>query len=566
MVQLTRHLWSRFAAIATPYWRSNEKKTAWTLLVLLVLLMFGWSGSNVLFNQQAGDLASALAAKDSGRFWRTIYECLAMLVVAVPIVALYYFMRDKLALHWRRWLTHRILNRYLEHRAYYELNTDSKIDNPDQRIAEDVNVFTQKSLNFMIVILGSLIDLAAFSGVLWSISHSLVYFLIIYAVVGTFVTVFLFGRVLIGINSLQLKKEADFRFGLVRIRENAESIALYRGEQQELSLVERRFESVFQNNAKLVNRQLFLNLFANAYKYLTCVIPYAIIANQVLSGELEVGRAVQAAGAFTAILTALAIIVDKFDELSKFIAGIDRLDAFVKFLEVESPRRNAQREIQIVRGEQLIINRLSLRTIDNRRWIVQNLSAVVRPGEGLIIMGPSGSGKSSLLRAIAGLASSGRGTIVRPSLKHMLFLPQRPYMVLGSLRNQLLYPFINRYRFDEELLQILERVNLPRLADQFGGLDAEADWPNVLSIGEQQRLAFARVLLAKPRYVMLDEATSALDAAKEDRLYQLLSATRTTFVSVSHHDTIRKYHENALELFGDGRWELRPAQQFCAAG
>jgi putative ATP-binding cassette transporter len=372
--------------------------------------------------------------------------------------------------------------------------------------------------------------------------------------------------VLIGLNFLQLKKEADFRFGLVRIRENAESIALYRGEEQELSLVQSRFDSLFHNNTKLVNRQLLLNLFAYAYKFLTIVIPSAIIANRVLSGELEVGRAAQAAGAFTAILTALAIIVDNFDGLSRFAAGIDRLDSFVRFLEVETPRRKANRQIEVVRGKELVIDRLSLRTIDHQRWIVHNLSAVVRPGDGLIIMGPSGSGKSSLLRAIAGLAGSGRGTIVRPGLNRMLFLPQKPYMVLGSLRNQLLYPFTDRYQFDEELLQILERVNLPRLANQFGGLDAEADWPNVLSIGEQQRLAMARVLIAKPKYVMLDEATSALDATNEDLLYQLLSSTATTFVSVSHHDTIRKYHKNVLELLGDGRWSLQPVQPYCAAG
>jgi len=566
MVQLTRHLWTRFAAIASPYWLSNERQTAWTLLVLLVLLMFGQVGSDVLFNQQSGDLISALAAKDAHRFWRTIYECLAMLVVAVPIYALYYFVRDKLGLNWRRWLTRRILDRYFNNRAYYELNSDAKIDNPDQRIAEDIGTFTQKSLYFLLVILGSMIQVAAFSGVLWSISRPLVYFLIIYAVVGTFVTAFLFGRVLIGLNFLQLKKEADFRFGLVRIRENAESIALYRGEEQELSLVQSRFDSLFHNNTKLVNRQLLLNLFAYAYKFLTIVIPSAIIANRVLSGELEVGRAAQAAGAFTAILTALAIIVDNFDGLSRFAAGIDRLDSFVRFLDVETPRRKANRQIEIVRGKELVIDRLSLRTIDSQRWIVQNLSAVVRPGDGLIIMGPSGSGKSSLLRAIAGLAGSGRGTIVRPGLNRMLFLPQKPYMVLGSLRNQLLYPFTDRYQFDEELLQILERVNLPRLADQFGGLDAEADWPNVLSIGEQQRLAIARVLIAKPKYVMLDEATSALDATNEDLLYQLLSSTATTFVSVSHHDTIRKYHKNVLELLGDGRWSLNPVQQLCAAG
>src|SRR5687767_1408732 len=212
MLQFTRHLSTRFLAIASPYWVSSERWTAWTLLVLLVVLMFGQVGSEVLFNQQTGDLISALTAKDAPRFWRTIYECLAMLVVAVPIYALYYFMRDKLGIHWRRWLTRRMLDRYFNNRAYYELNSDARIDNPDQRIAEDVGAFTQKSLYFLLVILGNLIQVAAFSGVLWGISKPLVCFLVIYAVVGTLVTAVVFGRVLIGLNFLQLKKEADFRF------------------------------------------------------------------------------------------------------------------------------------------------------------------------------------------------------------------------------------------------------------------------------------------------------------------------------------------------------------------
>jgi putative ATP-binding cassette transporter len=193
---------------------------------------------------------------------------------------------------------------------------------------------------------------------------------------------------------------------------------------------------------------------------------------------------------------------------------------------------------------------------------VSGLSTVVRPGEGLKIVGPSGSGKSSLLRAIAGLASAGRGAIVRPELKEMLFLPQRPYMILGSLRDQLLYPLAQRYYFDEELLDILERVNLGRLASQFGGLDAEADWENVLSVGEQQRLAFARLFIAQPKYAMLDEATSALDARNEEWLYELLSTTATTFVSVSHHDSLQKFHSSVLEIFGDGRWQLHSAGKF----
>lgn len=566
MIKLSRDFWTRFAALASPYWRSEEKWIAWGLLGSLILLMFGQVGSCVLFNQQSGELTSALAAKDSDRFWRTIYECLAMLVVAVPIYALYYFVRDKLGILWRRWLTGNVLDRYFKNRAYYELNSDAKIDNPDQRIAEDIGTFTQKSLYFLLVILGSLIQVAAYSGVLWGISRPLVYFLMIYAVVGTVVTALLFGRVLIGLNFLQLKKEADFRFGLIRVRENAESIALYRGENQEQSQVEQRFDSLFQNYSKLVNRQFLLNLFAYAYNFLTIVIPSAIIASRVLSGELEVGRAVQAAGAFTGILTALAVVIDNFDGLSRFAAGIDRLDSFFKFLETAPVRRKSDRRIRVVRGKELILHRLSLRTIDDQRWVVNNLSATVKPGSGLVVMGPSGCGKSTLLRAIAGLTTTGTGTIVRPGLKHMMFLPQRPYMVLGSLRTQLLYPFHDRFHFDEELLEILESVNLPRLVDQVGGLDAEEDWSNLLSVGEQQRLAFARVLITKPRYAMLDEATSALDAKNEERLYQLLSASRTTFVSVSHHESIRDFHEHVLELLGDGKWRLHATRQFSATG
>jgi len=566
MIKLSRDFWTRFLSLATPYWRSDEKWIAWGLLAALLLLSLGQTGSCVLFNQQSGELTSALAAKDPDRFWRTIYECLGWLIVAVPIYALYYFVRDKLGILWRRWLTREILDRYFSHRAYYALNSNASIDNPDQRIAEDIGTFTQKSLYFLLIFLGSFINVVAYSGVLWSISRPLVYFLLIYAIVGTLVTTLLFGRVLIGLNFLQLKKEADFRFGLILVRENAESVALYRGEKQELSQVDERFDSVFKNYTKLVNRQFLLNLFAYCYNFLTIVIPSAIIASRVLSGELEVGRMVQAAGAFTGILTALAIVIDKFDELSRFAAGIERLDEFVKFLDAGSSRRKPDRRVRMVRGKELAMLRLSLRTLDDQRWIVSNLTASVKPGAGLVIMGPSGCGKSTLLRAIAGLTIAGTGMIMRPGLKHMMFLPQRPYMVLGSLRNQILYPFTDRFHFDEELLEVLESVNLPRLVDRVGGLDAEADWGNVLSIGEQQRLAFARVLLTKPRYAMLDEATSALDARNEDRLYRLLSASPTTFVSVSHHESIREYHQNVLELLGEGKWRLQPVHQYSAAG
>src|SRR5947207_5541808 len=339
MTRFSRHLWQRFASLAVPYWFSDDKWRARGLLVLLALLLLGQSATNVLFNQESGEFTSALAAKDAARFWRSIYECVVLLVVAVPVWALYYYVRDRLSVYWRKWLTEQMLDKYFSHRAFFELNANPNIDNPDQRIAEDINTFTQKSLYFLLIILSALIQLASFCGVLWTISHRLVYFLVIYAMVGTLVTGVLFGRVLVGLNFLQLKREADFRFGMDRIRENAEAIAFYQGERQESSQVKERFQQAFLNFKKLILWQLNLNTFQYAYSFLTIFIPFAIVAHRVLAGELEVGRAVEAFGAFMAILTALAVIVDNFDQLAKFAAGITRLDTFTKALSVDTTGR-----------------------------------------------------------------------------------------------------------------------------------------------------------------------------------------------------------------------------------
>ena len=241
MKAMDGHLWQRFCSIATPYWRSEEKWKAWGLLLLSVLLLLAQTRFAVLFNEQTGEFTSALAARDEPRFWRAIQICLGLLLIAVPIYAFYYYVRDKLGIHWRRWLTHRFLDNYFSHRHFYQLNADASIDNPDQRIAEDINTFTQRTLFFLLMFIGSALQLVAFSSVLWSISRNLVYFLVIYAIAGTLITMFVFGKPLIGLNFLQLRREADFRFSLVRVRENAESIAFYRGERQESAQVKRRF-------------------------------------------------------------------------------------------------------------------------------------------------------------------------------------------------------------------------------------------------------------------------------------------------------------------------------------
>ncbi len=575
--------------VARPYWAGDKKGTAWGLMALLIALMVCETQLAVMLIDKTGEMTSALAAKQADRFWAAVITSLVVLGFAVPVYAIYYYMRDAFSNHWRRWLTHRFLDGYLSERKYYEIGAGGDIDNPDQRISEDINTFTSRSTHFLLVFISSLMQLVAFSAVLWSISRTLVAFLAVYALLGTFGALYWFGAPLIRLNFWQIRREADFRFGLMRLRENAESIAFYRGEAQERVQIDHRFEAVFTNFARLIKKQLSLNLYQRSFSQLTLILPSIILANAVLSGELEVGRAIQAAGAFAAVLGAISLIVDNFESLSRFVAGIDRLHTLSQVVlktpaaptpwaepgttagktadvapvpAISTEPLNPSPQIITRIGDTLVIEGLSLYTPQFGRLLVADLSLQLQPGDALLITGPSGCGKSSLLRAIAGLWRTGSGTVQHPPLGDMFFLPQRPYMQIDTLRSQIIYPSKQTTLSDERLLELLQEVHLESLAERVGGLNASHDWEKLLSVGEQQRLAFARVLARQPSIVILDEATSALDSANETALYERLRASGTTLISIAHRPAVLKHHTRVLEFKGEGAWELHAAADF----
>ncbi len=596
----------RFWAIAKAYWFGEDKWKAGGLLLLIVLLLLGYTGLSVLLNTQRGELISALSARSESRFWKTVGIFLGILVVYAPLLAGYTFLRDRLGLAWRRWLSDSFIKRYFQDRAFYNINQfNPEIDNPDQRIAEDVRSFTQESLALVLVAVESVLSVIAFSGVLWEISRELVLFLLIYAVVGTVLTIGVFGQPLVKLNFEQLKKEANFRFSLVRVRENAEAIAFYQGEHQESEQIKDRFIAAFDNYKKLLNWELALNGLTNFYEFIPFVLPAIVVAPGVFSGEVEVGKVSEAQGAFIRVFFSLNVIVARLQSITAFGAGIDRLYDFSEAIgnskgsgilkdkenseEISSVAaslkvpidseadKGAASEMAISADDEgtkislpvillkvsptLALDHLTLQTPNYQRILIENLSLTLNQDESLLVMGPSGCGKSSLMRAIAGLWRAGTGSILRPNMQDLLFLPQKPYMVLGSLRQQMLYPSPDTKVTDVQLIEVLEQINLPDLAERYDdGFDTVEEWGDVLSLGEQQRLSFARILIHQPAYTILDEATSALDRANEEQLYSHLVAAKTAYISVGHRESLENYHQSLLRLAEDHTWEVKPLQ------
>lgn len=534
----------------------------WGLLSVLILLMIAVGMLNVSISYVIKFFTSALSERNPDEFWRFIWVYCGVLLMGVPIVALYWYSQDRFGNNWRKYLTDQFIEKYFKDRSYYHIESRDKIDNPDQRIAEDIKSVTAKSLKIMIATLESMIDLILFGGILWSISPKVSIYLLLYAFIGTVIAT-LMGRRLISLNFNQLKYEANFRHGLIHVRDNQESIAFYQGESQEKKYINHYFSKAFNNFNLLIGWQRNVNSFKTGYRYLVRILPYIILAPIYFSGDLQYGDIMQANFAFRRILDAFSIVVDQIQPLGELGAGVNRLATFSDSIErTNSTSVQHKEQIDLYISSQLSCQHLTLLTPDYQKVLIKDLSVAVSPGKDLLIVGESGVGKSSLLRMIAGLWTSGTGCLVRPQLEEMLFLPQRPYMILGTLREQLLYPNLNLAVDNQQLHEVLQAVNLGDLPQRVGGFEVAIDWGNILSLGEQQRLVFARILLTQPKYAVLDEATSALDLKNEERLYRQLQDADITYISVAHRPSLLRYHQQVLELTENAQWCLTSTQEY----
>ena len=552
MSTFDRLFWTRLGTLARPYWVSDQRLVALGLFAGIVLLNGALQVASVVFSYVNRDMMTALADRDAPTFFHKMLLLVAYNLAAAPVAAIAGYVTGRLMLRWRQWLTERFLEQSFRDRAFYHISHDATIDNPDQRVSEDLGSFTTFAVSFVMQVLQGLATGVAFILVLWFISPVLVAVLIACVGAGSVLTVVI-GRPMIPINFEQRRREADFRYALVGVRDNAEAIALYGGERREHRALLERLYAAVRTVHRLLVAQRNLAFFTYGYDLLLPLVPFVVLAPSFFAGTVEFGKITQASAAFITLRSSLSLIIDQFASLSSFAAVVERLGVYQEAsLNARPP---ADHRIETVESPRLALERLTVTTPDRRKTLVRDLSIEIPNGAGLRIVGESGVGKTSVLRAIAGLWRSGGGRIHRPPLSDLMFLPQRPYMVLGSLRDQLCYPREGDAP-DEEVLALLKLVDLEGLPARIGGLDTEVKWEDLLTLGEQQQIAFARLLFSRPAYAFLDEATSALEAGQAEALYARLMSAGIGVVSVGDHLSLPEYHHTLLELLGDGEWRL----------
>ena len=550
----------RFKQISWAFFDPRREKLPMVWLAALIFMTLFAVRMNVLFSFWYNDFYGSMQALDQPKFWFSLSLFAVLATIHVCRALINYYLQQTFLLRWRTWLNESLVERWLDRQAYYRSNfVSSSADNPDQRIQQDITAFAESSMTLSMGMLNSVVSIFAFTLILWNLSGTLAVFgqeiprgmvfaVYLYVIVAS-VFAFQIGRPLIGLNFLNEKLNANFRYALVRLREYGESIAFYRGEGVERNGLATRFAAIIANYRALIARSLKFQGYNLTISQTAVVFPIIIQAKRLFSKQITLGDLMQTIQSFGQVEDALSFFRSSYDDFATYRAVINRLAGFVDCMQDATQLGGATLKSD---SGSIAITRLTVRK-PAADVLVENLSFALPQSTALLIRGRSGIGKTTLLRAVAGLWPYAEGDITRPEGRHALFLPQKPYLPLGSLRQALFYPGVEQA--GEAASEVLRRCHLAHLTSR---LNEEADWTRILSLGEQQRVAIARVLLNRPDILFLDEASSAMDEGLEHAMYALLreSLPTTIFISVGHRSSLLEFHTHELELLGEGRWRF----------
>jgi putative ATP-binding cassette transporter len=559
MVQSHGHAVARYVKTIRLFFSSELKPKAISWFGLLLGLLLTVNALNVVNSYVGRDFMTAISKQSRPQFLTFGVLYAGVFVASSIVAALYRFSEERLRLLWRAWLTETLIDRYLSNNAFFRLQTNDEVDNPDERITEDVKSYTQTTLAFFLLSLNAVITSLSFLGVLWSITPWLVLAAIGYAAIGSAVTILL-GRPLVRLANLQLKKEANLRYHLIQTRETAETIATTGASDSMRDCLHDRLKDVVMNNTAIIAVTRNLGFFTNSYNYLTQLIPILLVAPLYMSGKVEFGVVTQSAMAFAQVLGGFSLIISQFETISSFAAVTERLNMISDAIDqAEIPVAGS---IEVVADPaRVAYEKLTLWKPGEQRPLIRDLSLVVPNGTNLLITGPDATAKTALFLATAGVWEKGEGRIIRPADDGICFVPKHPLAVRCGLRSQLVVSYPGKSFTDLQLIEVLRKVGLERMVARVGGLDPEHDWPKALSAEEHRLLAIARVLLAAPRFVFLDRMDGDLTSDQIDHVYDLLNESGITYLTVGEHIRLHAHHDMTLSMRGDGSWQVLPADE-----
>jgi len=557
---LDRLTWSRWRTAVRAFATCEVGGRAKALFAALFALLLAINGLNVVNSYVGRDFMTAIEERNMRGFVTKALLYIGVFAASTVAAVVYRFTEERLGLLWREWLTRRLVALYLDNGTYYWIRENAEVPNPDQRIADDVRTFTASTLSLALVMLNNTFTIIAFSGVMWSISARLFVTAVLYAALGSALTV-LFGRPLIWLNYSQADREASFRADLVHLREHAESVVVLRREGQLGERLQRRIGDLVDNMKQIIAVNLNLGFFTTGYNYLIQIIPILIVAPLFIRGKISFGVISQSSMAFAYLLGAFSLIITQFQQISSYAVNVARLSALAEGVEQATGRGVSGIEIDAT-GTDLVWDHLTLRSPHEGRVLVHDLSLSVSAGRRVLVTGPGEEGRLALFRATAGLWHAGEGRIVHPPPEAISFIAERPYLPPGTLRQSLTRTGQQAQVDDARILEVLGKLGIGSVVARADGLDAERDdWDDLLSLGEQQQLAVARVVLGAPRYALLDRPTTLLGADDAAGALALLAAHGITSVTFAPDARLAAQHDALLDVAPDGTWAWQPTRE-----